>query len=178
MRTLLGWTACVAGCAAVPLFVPQAWVHHGAFPDLAVLCVLYLAVSGTPQRAAVLGVAIGLLRSAWTAEPLGLDAALYGTLGWSGAHFGRAVFQERASVQMAASAAGVLALRSAGAMMAALTALTPAAAQGTHGMSPWTWIAAAAWSALATALAAPVAFALLSWSRILGGLERRRVRDV
>lgn len=178
MKTFIGWLACVVGCAALPLLVPQAWVHHGAFPDAAVLCVLYLAVSGTPQRAAVLGVAIGLLRSAWTPEPLGLDAALYGTLGWSGAHLGRAVFQERASVQMAASAAGVLAVRAAGSAMAALTALSPASAEGTHGMSAWTWISAAAWSALATALAAPVVFAVLSWSRLLDGLERRRVRDV
>jgi rod shape-determining protein MreD len=168
--------ACVVTmCAMAPLFAPQAWAQHGAFPDVAALAVLYLAIYGTPERAAVLGVAIGLVRSAWTPSPIGLDAALYGTLGWSGAHFGRAVFEERLSVQMAAAAAGVFLLRASGVVLASLAT----AGDGrTHGMSAATWLASAAWCAVATALAAPIVFAALSGSRALGTFERRRARDV
>jgi rod shape-determining protein MreD len=165
----------VLACAAAPLFAPQAWVQHGAFPDVAALAVLYLAISGTPERAAVLGVAIGLLRCAWTPDPTGLDAALYGTLGWSGAHFGRAVFQDRVLVQMAAAGVGVIALRAAS---AAVLSMSVGELTGTHGMSVFTWLAAAIWCALATALAAPVVFAVLSGTHVLASFEKRRARDV
>jgi hypothetical protein len=153
----------VAACAVAPLLAPQAWAQRGAFPDLAALAVLYLAISGTSDRAAVLGVAIGLARSAWTPDPACLDAALYGTLGWSGAHFGRAVFQDRVLVQMAAAGAGVLAVRGAAAAFASLSVGNVA---GTHGMGT------------AAALAAPVVFAALSGTRVLASFEKRRARDV
>jgi rod shape-determining protein MreD len=175
MRAWLGAAFVVFACAAAPLFAPQWWAQHGTFPDLAALAVLWLAISGTPERAAVLGVAIGLLRCAWTPEPLGLDAALYGALGWSGAHFGRAVFQDRVLVKMAAAGAGVVALRALSAAFAALA--SPGAAER-RGMAPSAWFAATAAAATATALAAPVVFAALSGSRVLAGFERRRKHDV
>jgi rod shape-determining protein MreD len=171
--------ACVAfACAAAPLFAPQWWAQHGAFPDVAALAVLYLAVSGTPERAAALGVAIGLVRSGFSAAPLGLDAALYGVLGWSGAHFGRAMFQDRVLFKMAVAGVGVAALRALSAGLSTMTlAATPAAPVG-RGMSFTTWASATLLAALATALAAPVAFAALSGSRVLAGFERRRKHDV
>jgi rod shape-determining protein MreD len=165
----------VLACAVAPLFAPQVWAQHGAFPDLAALAVLWLAISGTPERAAVLGVAIGLTRCAWTPEPLGLDAALYGTLGWSGAHFGRAVFQDRILVKMAAAGLGVIALR---ALSAGFGALTASATPGHHGMAVSTWLVATLAAAVATALAAPVVFAALRSSRVLAAFERRRKHDV
>ena len=175
MRRWIAAAAVVLVCAAAPLFAPQAWAQHGAFPDLATLAVLYLAIQGTPERAAVLGVAIGLARSLWTPEPSGLDAALYGTLGWSGAHFGRAVFQDRILVQMAAAGVGVVAVRGAAAAMAAMTA--PASA-GTRGMSAALWLSSALLVAAATALAAPVVFGILSGLRLFAGFEKRRTHDV
>ena len=175
MKTWLTAAFVVFACAVAPLFAPQAWSQHGAFPDVALLAVLYLAISGTPERAAVLGAAIGFLRSAWTPEPLGLDAALYGALGWSGAHFGRAVFEDRILVKMAAAGLGVLVLRALSAGMAALSAPS---VEGRHGMSPGTWAGASLWAAAATALAAPLVFAVLRGSRALAGFERRRKHDV
>jgi len=169
--------ACVVlGCAVAPLFAPQQWAQHGAFPDVAALAVLYLAVSGTPERAAVLGVAVGLVRSLWTSAPLGADAALYGFLGWSSAHFGRALFHDRAIAKMAVAAAGVVAMRAAATLLAA-----PAWSAGPpvgRGMSFPTWASSTALAAVATALAAPVVFAALSGSRVLADFERRRARDV
>jgi rod shape-determining protein MreD len=175
VRTWLGVAFVVFACAVAPLFAPQVWAQHGAFPDVAALVVLWLAISGTPERAAVVGMAIGLLRCAWTPEPLGLDAALYGVLGWSGAHFGRAVFQDRILVKMAAAGVGVVALRTLSAGFGALTAPdTP----GRHGMAAAAWISATLAAAVATSLAAPVVFGALGASRVLAAFERRRKHDV
>jgi rod shape-determining protein MreD len=173
VRKWLAAACLVLGCAAAPLFAPQAWAQRGAFPDLAALAVLYLAISGTPERAAVLGVAIGFLRGAWTPEPFGLEAALYGALGWSGAHFGRAVFQDRALIKMAAAGVGVLALRAAS-MGVAVVGAPP----GARGPSIATWLFATLLAAVATSLAAPVVFSVLSGSRVLAAFERGRRHDV
>jgi rod shape-determining protein MreD len=178
LRRWLAAAAVVVACAVAPLFAPESWAQRGAFPDLAALVVLYLAIQGTPERAAFLGMAIGLLRCVFTPDPTGLDAALYGALGWSGAHFGRAVFQDRATIQMAASAAGVLLVRGAAAVVMALTAASAPGAAGTHGMRALTWISASLFAALATGLAAPVVFSALSGTRVLAGFEKRRLHDV
>jgi rod shape-determining protein MreD len=172
-----GFSAALAvlACAAAPLFAPQSWAQHGAFPDVAALAVIHLANRGTPERAAVLGVAIGLVRSLWTPEPLGLEAALYGTLGWSAAHFGRAVFQERLSTRMTAAACGVLGVRIVEALVLWMT--TPDAPD-THGMAATTWLAATFWAALATALAAPFVFGAFAATRAFSAFETRRLRDV
>lgn len=175
MRKWIAAALVVLGCAAAPLFAPQAWAQDGAFPDVAAITVLYLAISGTPERAAVLGVAIGLVRSLFTPEPFGLDAALYGALGWSGAHFGRAVFEDRVFVKMAAAGIGVIALRAASTGLSALAA--PGSAAG-HGVSAVAWTVAATLAAAGTALASPVIFALLGGSRVLAGFERGRRRGV
>ena len=175
MRTWLGVAFVVLACAVAPLFAPQVWAQHGAFPDVAALVVLWLAISGTPERAALVGMAIGLTRCAWTPEPLGLDAALYGALGWSGAHFGRAVFEDRILVKMAAAGAGVIALRTLSVGFAALTA---PAISGRHGMAASAWVSATVAAAAATSLAAPVVFAALGSSRVLTAFERRRKHDV
>jgi rod shape-determining protein MreD len=167
--------ASVAGlCAAAPLFAPQAWAQHGAFPDVAALAVLYLAITATPERAAVMGMVIGLARSLWSSDPVGLDAALYGGLGWSGAQFGRAVFDDRLLVKMCAAAAGVVALRA----LAAGAAFVTSAGDGGPGLTFLTWAAATAAAAFATAIAAPVAFTVLSVSRVFAPLERGSRRDV
>jgi cell shape-determining protein MreD len=171
----LGALFVVFACAVAPLLAPQVWAQRGLFPDVAALAVLWLAISGTPERAAVLGVAIGLARSPWTAEPLGLDAALYGALGWSGAHFGRAVFQDRVLVKMAAAAVGVVAIRALSLSFAWLAA-PPAA--GRHGLAATTWAVSTLAAAVATALAAPVVFAGLRASRVLAGFARGRKHDV
>ncbi len=176
--------ACVAlVAAAAPLFAPQWWAQHGAFPDLAALAVLHLAFFGTPERAAVLGVAIGLARSLWTSAPFGLEPALYGALGWSGAHFGRATFHDRALFRMAVAGVGVIALRVVFTTVAAATTaapafFAPANAASVRGMSAATWWSATVLAALATAAAAPVVSAALSGSRVLAGFERRRRHDV
>jgi rod shape-determining protein MreD len=178
MRKWISAAFAAFACAVAPLFAPQWWSQHGALPDVAAIVVLYLAVSGTPERAAVLGIAIGFLRSPWTPSPFGLDAAVYGALGWSGAHFGRAMFQDRALFKMAAAGAGVVAVR---ALSVALSSLTPAASAAPpvgRGMTFVAWAAATALAAAATALAAPVGFAALSASRVFAGFERRRKHDV
>ncbi len=175
MRKWLAAALVVIGCAAAPLFAPQAWAQDGAFPDVAAITVLYLAISGTPERAAVLGVAIGFVRSLFTPEPFGLDAALYGALGWSGAHFGRAVFEDRAFVKMAAAGIGVIALRAVSVGISSLSAPGPAAA---HGAPLLAWTVATALAAAGTALASPVIFAVLGGSRALAGFERGRRRGV
>jgi rod shape-determining protein MreD len=172
VRKWLAAALVVLACAAAPLFAPQAWAQDGAFPDVAAIAVLYLAISGTPERAAVLGIAIGFVRSLWTPEPFGLDAALYGGLGWSGAHFGRAVFEDRAFVKMAAAGVGVVALRAVSAGMSALSAPGPSAAP------LLAWTVATALAAAGTALASPVVFAVLGGSRALAAFERGRRRGV
>jgi rod shape-determining protein MreD len=178
MKKWIAVSIVTIACALAPLFAPQWWTQHGAFPDVAAIVVLYLAISGTPERAAVLGVAIGLVRCAWTSAPFGLDAALYGALGWSGAHFGRAMFQDRALFKMATAGVGVVAIR---ALSAGLSSLAPPASATPpvgSGMAFSTWAAATALAASATALAAPIAFAALSGSRVFAGFERRRKHDV
>lgn len=174
MRRWLAVASVVALCAAAPLFAPQAWAQHGAFPDIAALAVLYLAITATPERAAVIGMAIGLARSLWSSDPVGLDAALYGGLGWSGAQFGRALFDDRLLVKMCVAGAGVVALRA----LAAGAAFVTSAPGGGGGISFATWTVATAAAALATAVAAPVVFTALSASRALAPLERGRRRDV
>ena len=161
-------------CAAAPLFAPQTWTQHGAFPDVAALAVLYVAIAATPERAAVLGMAIGFARSLWSSDPVGLDAALYGGLGWSGAQFGRAVFDDRLLVKMCVAAAGVVALRA----LAAGAAFVTSVPDGGLGVSFLTWAAATFAAAFATAIAAPVAFTILSTSRVFAPLERGSRRDV
>jgi hypothetical protein len=175
VRKWLAAACVVLACAAAPLFAPQWWTQHGPFPDLAALTVLWLAISGTPERAALFGVAIGLARSAWTPEPFGLDASLYGLFGWSGAHFGRAVFQDRMFVKVAAAGIGVLALRS---LSLGFSSLVAAAPVDRVGVGVGAWAIGALLAAAATALAAPIVFGALSGSRVLVGFERRRARDV
>jgi hypothetical protein len=118
--------------------------------------------------------AIGLARSLWSSDPAGLDAALYGGLGWSGAQFGRAVFDDRLLVKMIVAAAGVVTLRA----LAAGAAFVTSAPDGGGGVSFATWTGATLAAAVATALAAPVAFTLLSASRVFAALERGSRRDV
>jgi len=164
----------VALCALAPLFAPQAWAQHGAFPDVAALTVLYLAIVATPERAALIGVAIGLVRSLVSSDPVGLDAALYGGLGWSGAQFGRALFDDRLVVKMCVAAAGVVALRA----LAAGAAFMTSAPNGGGGLTFATWFVATTAAAFATALAAPIAFTMLSASHVFAFLERGSRRDV
>lgn len=175
MRRWLAAAFVVLACAAAPLFAPQDWAQDGAFPDVAAITVLYLAVSGTPERAAILGVAIGLVRSLFTPEPFGLDPALYGALGWSGAHFGRAVFEDRVFVKMAAAGAGVVAIRAVSAVLSHVAAPASSAAPGA---APAAFLVATALAAAGTALASPVVFAVLGGSRVLAGFERGRRRGV
>lgn len=174
MKPNVAVLAVVLAAAAAPLLAPQDWAQHGAFPDVAALVVLHLAIAGTPERAALLGVAIGALRCVWTPEPFGLDAALYGTLGWSGAHAGRALFEERAGVRMVAAGASVVALRAASAGVSALAA--PSGASSGTSLAAWAWSTLGA--SLATALVAPFAFGALRATRALSAFERRRLRDV
>ncbi len=183
MKKWLAAAFVASACAVAPLFAPQWWTQHGPFPDVAAIVVLYLAVSGTPERAAILGVAIGLIRCTCTTSPLGLEAAMYGALGWSGAHFGRAMFQDRALFKMAAAGVGVVAMR---ALAAATSSMASASVQAASVPVPSTvrgasfagWAAATALAAAATALAAPIAFAALSGSRVFAGFEWRRKHDV
>jgi hypothetical protein len=107
-----------------------------------------------------------------------MDAALYGLLGWSGAHFGRAMFQDRALFKMAAAGLGVVAIRALSVGLATLSPPASAAPPVGRGMSLGTWAAAPALAAAATAVAAPVGFAALSGSRVFAGFERRRKHDV
>lgn len=174
MKRWLAVASVVVLCAAAPLFAPQAWAHHGAFPDVAALAVLYLAITATPERAALVGIVVGLVRSIWSPDPVGLDAALYGGLGWSGAQFGRALFDDRILVKMCVAAAGVVALRA----LAACAAFVTSAGDGAGGTPFLTWAAATLLAAFATAVAAPVAFAVISGSRVFSALERGRRRDV
>ncbi len=161
-------------CAVAPLLAPQAWAQHGLFPDFAALAVLHLAIAGSPERAAYLGVAVGLLRAPFTAEPLGLDAALYGALGWSCAHVSRAVFQDRLSVKMIAAGLGAASVRGAS---AAIALLTSPRGDGAGGLRFGAWASATSLATLATALAAPFVLAALDGGRG-SGRTTRTVRPV
>lgn len=155
-RTLL----VLAAAALVPLLAPAAWLRAGAFPDVALLVVVYVALEAGPAPAAWCGAGLGLLGCPWTAEPLCLQAFLLGTAGFLAGAIRQALFRDEALVQLALVASLTLAVR----LVSALLAGGPGDALAT--------VPAALLAALATALAAPPVFGLLGALRLF---RRRRL---
>ncbi len=153
-----------------PLALPAHWVSDGLVPDLALLAVLYVAMRGTSDRAAVLGVVLGLAVTPWTAAPFAQTAFLLGGTGWLVGRVSGALDRERLSVQCALAFGGVLLARGA-----AVLAMTVDAAGGADLPSPQVSAAllAVVLTAGSTALAAPFALALIERTRVFRSLEVR-----
>jgi cell shape-determining protein MreD len=165
-----GWLGpvCVALVAALlPLVLPgaaRAWV-----PDLAVLTVLAVGFRGTPERAALFGVALGALASLWSPEPLLFRPFVLGATGWVAGQAAEVLQRDRVSLRMIAAALGTAGLHAAEGVAASFAGADAAA------MAPR--VAATALAAGIAAAAAPLWFALLARGRLLAPLERS-FRDV
>ena len=151
----------LAAAALLPLLAPAAWLRDGAFPDAAVLAVVYVALHAGPAPAAWCGVGIGLLASPWTAAPLGEASFLLGSAGFVTGAIRQAFYRDRASVQIALVAASTVGVRLSAEAFAA------GAGGALHA------VPAALLSAGATALAAPPVFGLLDAVRIFRRGRRR-----
>lgn len=175
-RTLLVLLA----AALVPLLAPGAWLCEGAFPDVGMLVVVYVALHGGPAPAAWCGVALGLLASPWTVAPLGEQSFVLGLAGFTAGAIREALYRDRAAVQIGLVVALVLVVRLANAALVSAAAGSVAwdgasggggvlagALEGTGDALP-----AALLSALATAVAAPPVFGVLDAVRLF---RRRRV---
>lgn len=166
--------AVVVVCVLLPLLAPAGWVHHGPFPDAAVIAVVYLAFTGGARPAALLGVAIGIAWAPWTADPLGQQAFLLGTLGWCVGRASRSFFRGRAVTQALVVGVCVLALRLVTAGVTEFALARAAGLGGIHGFHGLVVLRGALLAALASAVAAPPLFALLRSSHVLRPFERRR----
>ncbi|MCE9634416.1 MAG: hypothetical protein K8T90_01815 [Planctomycetes bacterium] len=160
--------------ATAPLLAPTTWRDAGRWPDLAVLAVVFLGFRGTPDRAAMFGIAVGLVASLWTPEPLLFRPFVLGSVGYVAGHAASILHRDHVVVRLVAAAAGVVAMRLAEQIAAALSAGSAA---------PWTGYDAARvasvtfTAAVATGLAMPVYFAVAKRWRLLAPLERS-FRDV
>ena len=152
--------------AWLPLFAPEAWRLDGAYPDLAVLVVLHVALRRGREDAAFAGITIGLLRSPFTAAALGLDAFLLGGAGFVVGHLRRQLHADRWHVQAVLIAATCLAVR-----------LVPLLI-GRSGGAFWSAVPPALLSAIATVLAALPVLAVLRALRLLRGDPETEVAHV
>ena len=129
--------------AWLPLVVPVGWRVHGAYPDLSLLLVLFVALRRGREDAALAGVALGLVRSPFTAGALGLDAFVMGGTGFVVGHLRKQLHGERWHVQAVLVVASALTVR--------LFPLLLGTADGAVGRA----LVPACLSAIATLLAAP-----------------------
>jgi rod shape-determining protein MreD len=170
-------------------------VDHGAFPDVAVIVVVYAALSIGSERAALLGVALGLVMSLFSPEPLGQQAFLLGATGYALGRLRGTFFRDRVLVQIGFVELAVLIVRFAGAAaaefalgrspMTGLATSWPvgafvsgdeareAAMRRIHGLSFGMVAQGAVLAALGSAAAALPVFAAIRGSRALASYERR-----
>ncbi len=152
--------------AWLPLIVPTAWRLYGAYPDLALLAVLFVALRRGREDAAFTGVVLGLLGSPFTASALGLDAFLLGGIGFVVGHLRRELHGDHWHVQAVLIVVSSLAVR--------LIPLATGTAEGAllNAAVP------ALLAAVGTLLAAPPVFVLLSALRLLRGTPESEVAHV
>lgn len=196
----LGLALLVLIAAWTPLCAPADWVHHGAFPDIAMIVVVFAALRTDADHAALLGVAIGAVAGVFTVEPFGQQALLLGTTGYVAGRLRRTVFRDRPSVQVIFVALAVFAVRvldaAAAEFVLARSAETArasawsvsafagasrardAALSGIHGFDTLTVMSSALLAALGSALAALPLFSLLRTTRALAPFEHRVARRV
>ena len=141
---------------------------------MAVIAVVYVAFAGGSSPAALLGVALGLAGSPWTAEPLGQQAFLLGTLGWIAGRASRSLYRDRILTRMAVVGASVLVLRIATFTVTEISLSRARGVGGIHGFDTSAVLQASLLAALGSAVAAPMVFALLRSTRLLRHLETRR----
>ncbi len=161
------WSRTVATAvtlALLPLLAPAAWLHGGAFPDLALLLVVFVAFAAGPEPATRVGIVIGLAATPWTIEPLGQAAFLLGATGFVIGSLRRTLELDRASVRVATVAVTALVLRSAGTLLAGGSLLADA--------RPILLAVAA------TAISAPPVMAALAGLRLVRGPARWRPAGV
>jgi len=150
--------ALLALALAGSLLWPARWEERGLRPDFLLLAVLAAGLHGTALEGAAAGVAAGLLVAPLTAEPFGMDAALFGACGYAAGR-ARVYFRsDHPGVQGGLAAAAVLAVGTARLLRLEAGGADPAS------LALLRWLAA---SALATALAAPPAILLLRAARLL-----------
>lgn len=196
----LGVVLLVLFAAWAPLLAPAAWVDHGAFPDVAVMVVVYAALTLGSERAAVFGVAIGLAASLFSPEPLGQQAFLLGATGLGLGRLRGTFFREHVLVQIAFVALAVLCVRLGGAVATEFVlGRSPATGAAVHwpvgafaagdeardlalrripGLPAGLVLRGALLSAAASAAAALPVFSLIRGSRALARYERREARRV
>lgn len=162
----------VAAAAAVPTLLPPSTFRAAWVPDLAALALVHAAFRGTPDRAALLGVVLGLAGSPWRPEPVPWQAFVLGATGYLIAHGASGIVRDRMAVRAAGSAIAVLVLRGGTLLAAAVADTEPLSSEAALRATVAAAIAAAA-AALATA---PFAAAARRW-RLLTPLERS-FRDV
>ena len=181
MRIALA-TLVLLAVAWSPVLFPGGWVRDGYVPDAAVLVVTYLALRAGAERAAVVGMALGLAASAFSAEPAGLHMLLLGGLGYALGLADRTLYRDRALVQVLLAGFGALAVRIGGRLLTgALLPVDAVLGDGGHrlgaasGLPDWAaGVAAAATAALVTGLVAPAVFRLLRVTAVLRPLEPRQ----
>lgn len=160
--------------AVAPLLVPRALLVSAWLPEIAVLAVVCAAFRGTPDRAAVFGIALGGVLSLWAPEPVCFRPFVLGTIGWSASHAAAVLHRDRPEIRIAVVAAAVLALR-----MAEHAAATIACAGGASRTAEEAGLAVgrAFVAAGVTGLAAPLWFgAVMRWG-LLARIDRS-FRDV
>jgi len=148
--------------ALLPLIAPAAWLHHGGFPDVAVLVVVYVALESGAAPAAWCGAAMGFLACPWTDEPLGQHAFLLGCAGFAIGVVRQSFNRDLVSVQLALVAIAAMAVHVTSAGLAAGVVGALRAVPG--GLL----------TAATTAIVSPPVFGLLDAARLF----RRRRRGV
>lgn len=169
------------GAAWSAVLFPGGWVRDGFVPDASVLVVTYLALRAGAERAAVVGMGLGLAASAFSAEPAGLHMLLLGGLGYALGLADRTLYRDRALVQMLLAAFGVVAVRVGGRLLTGALLPVDAVLGGggdshalANGLPDWTpGIVAACTAALVTGVIAPGVFRLLRVTSALRPFEPR-----
>lgn len=169
---MTGSVAVVLVAALLPVLAPARAADSAWFPDLAALTLTYAAFRGTADRAALLGVAIGVAVSPWRPEPLPWTAFVLGATGYVLGHVAAVVDRERWVPRAGAAAAAVLSIRAGSLVAAAVADTSPLGADGAARAG-----ASVAVSAAVAALCAAPWFAALRSTRLLADVERS-FRDV
>jgi len=162
----------VLAASAAPAMLPPGTFRAAWVPDVAALACVHVAFRGTPDRAALLGVAIGLASSPWRPEPAPWLAFLHGATAYLTALVASGLVRDGAFVRMIAAAAAVLVLRGGALLAAAVSDTEPLGAGGAACAA-----ATALLAALCAGCAAPPFAALARRWRLLAPLERS-FRDV
>jgi cell shape-determining protein MreD len=160
--------------AVVPLCVPPGLRDAGLWPEFAVLSVVVLGFRATPERAALFGVVTGFAASLWSPEPLCFRPFVLGAVGFLAGQVASVLTRESTVVRMCAAALGVLALRVAERIAAALASGPSADWTGAEAARA---VGTVVLAAAVAGLAAPAWFAFVRRSGLLAPFERS-FRDV